>query len=113
MASRTDPAQTTVLQVANGSALASFLGAGIGTFAVGLIVVLNEADIFVAPTLYAPAGGVSGRTTLATIVWLLAWGLLHYFWKAREMAPGRIYALTLLLVGLGVLGTVPPVWRLL
>ena len=98
---------------ANGSAMASFLSGGIGAFAMGAVVLLNEAGIFAAPTLYAPAGGVSGRTTLATIVWLLAWAVLHNRWKAREVAPGRVGAVTLILIALGVLGTFPPVWGLL
>jgi hypothetical protein len=113
MSIRTVSTQTAALPVTNGSAMAAFLGAGIGAFAVGLIVLLNEAGIFVAPTLYEPAGGITGRTTVATIVWLIAWGLLHHRWKAREIAPGRIGAPTLFLVGLGVLGTFPPVWGLL
>jgi hypothetical protein len=93
--------------------MASFLGAGIGAFGMGAIVLLNELGIFAAPSLYAPAGGVTGRTTLATIVWLIAWGVLHARWKARDIAPGRVYAMTLTLIGLGVLGTFPPVWALL
>ena len=97
----------------NGSAMAAFLGGGIGAFAMGAVVLLNEAGIFAAPTLYAPAGGVSGRTTLATIVWLIAWVVLHNRWKAREIAPGRVAAVTLILIALGVLGTFPPVWGLL
>jgi hypothetical protein len=97
----------------NGSAMAAFLGAGIGAFAMGAVVLLNEAGIFAAPTLHAPAGGVSGRTTLATIVWLMAWGVLHNRWRAREIAPGRVGAVTLILIVLGVLGTFPPVWGLL
>ena len=112
MAVRTLPIQTDA-GVANGGAMAAFLGAGIGAFAMGLLVVLNEAAIFVAPTLYGPAGGVSGRTTFAVLAWLIGWGLLHSLWKTREMASGRVYALTLLLVGLGVLGTFPPLWGLL
>ena len=60
----------------NGSAMAALLGGGIGAFAMGAVVLLNEAGLFAAPTLYAPAGGVSGRTTLATIVWLIAWAVL-------------------------------------
>jgi hypothetical protein len=99
--------------VTNGSAVAAFLAAGIGAFALGLVVLLNEAGIFAAPTLYGPAGGVSGRTTLGVIAWLVAWGVLHSRWHGREMASRRIYALTLLLVGLGVLATFPPVWGLL
>ena len=97
----------------NGSAMAAFLGGGIGAFTMGAVVLLNEAGIFAAPTLYGPAGGVSGRTTLATIVWLMAWVVLHNRWKAREIAPGRVEAVTLILIALAVLGTFPPVWGLL
>lgn len=108
---------TTALPMAsrdvNGSAMAAFLAGGIGAFAMGAVVLLNEAGLFAAPALYAPAGGVSGRTTLATIVWLLAWAVLHNSWKAREIAPGRVGAATLSLIALGVLGTFPPVWALL
>ncbi len=97
----------------NGSAMAALLAGGIGAFAIGAVVLLNEAGIFAAPTLYAPAGGVSGRTTLATIVWLASWAVLHHRWKTREVAPGRVSAVTLVLIALGVLGTFPPVWALL
>jgi hypothetical protein len=93
--------------------MAAFLSGGIGAFAMGFVVILNEAGIVAAPTLYGPAGGVSGRTTVATIVWLVAWGLLHHRWKGREMATRRIYPVTLILIGLGILATFPPVWRLL
>ena len=96
----------------NGAALASFLAAGIGAFAMGFLVIVNEAGMFVAPTLYAPAGGLSGRTTFAVVAWLIAWGLLHSRWKNRQIASGRVYAVTLVLVGLGILATFPPVWRL-
>lgn len=97
----------------NGAAMAAYLSAGIGAFAMGLIVVLNEAGVFAAPSLYAPAGGVSGRTTLATVVWLVAWGVLHNRWKARTIDANRILAVTLALIALGVLGTFPPLWPLL
>jgi hypothetical protein len=113
MAITTGPRQPATSRDVNGSAMAAFLGAGIGAFSVGAIVLLNEAGLFAAPTLYAPAGGVSGRTTLATIVWLVAWGVLHARWKGRDISPGRVAALTLILAGLGVLGTCPPVWGLL
>jgi hypothetical protein len=106
------PVSTTSRDV-SGGAMAAFLGAGIGSFAMGATVLLNEAGLFAAPTLYGPAGGVSGRTTLATIVWLMAWAVLHYRWKGREIAPGRVYPVTLILVGLGILATFPPVWQLL
>jgi len=76
------------------------------------VVLLGEAGLFAAPALYAPAGGVSGRTTLATMVWLAAWVLLHVRWRRREIAPGFAAAVTFTLTVLGVLATWPPLWRL-
>jgi multisubunit Na+/H+ antiporter MnhG subunit len=99
--------------VANGAALASFLGAGIGAFAIGFFVILSELGVFRAPTLYAPAGGLSGRTTFAAVVWLIAWGLLHSRWKGRQIDPRKVFAITLVLIGLGIVATFPPVWALL
>ena len=106
-------ALTSHTSAVNGAAMAAYLSAGIGAFAMGLVVVLNEAGVFAAPSVYAPAGGVSGRTTLATIVWLVAWGVLHNRLKARPIDANRILAVTLVLIALGVLGTFPPVWLLL
>jgi hypothetical protein len=100
-------------QVPNGSAMAAFLGAGIGAFAMGAVVLLNEAGLFSAPAVYGPAGGVSGRTTLATVVWLVAWTVLHVRWSGRTVEPQRIGTLTLILIALGVVATFPPVWGLL
>lgn len=94
----------------NGAALAAYLGAGIGAFAMGLFVVLNEAGVFAAPALYDPAGGVTGRTAFAVVTWLVAWAVLHQRWKNREVAAGRVHALTLSLILLGIVLTFPPVW---
>ena len=115
MATRTVPMEPHVVreEAANGSAIAAFVGGSIGAFAMGVVVILNEAGIFAAPTLYGPAGGVSGRTTLATIAWLVGWAVLHHRWKDREIAPRRLYAVALILIGLGIMATFPPVWRLL
>lgn len=99
-------------RVVNGAALAAFLGAAIGAFAMGLLVILNEAGVFAAPALYAPAGGVSGRTTFAALIWLIGWAVLHYRWNGRHIEARRVHALTWLLIGLGVLLTFPPVWGL-
>ena len=100
-------------EVANGAALAAFLAAGIGAFAMGLIVILNEADLFAVPALYAPAGGVSGRTTVAVVIWLVAWAILHHRWRARRLEPRPVHATMAVLLLLGLLLTFPPVWRLL
>jgi hypothetical protein len=105
--------QSITATATNGSAMASALAAGIGAFAMGLVVILNEAGLFAAPTLYGPAGGVTGRTTLATLLWLAAWGVLHARWRGREIEPGRVIGLTVALIVAGILGTFPPLWALL
>jgi len=97
----------------NGAALAAFLAAGIGAFAMGVMVILNEAGLFSAPALYPPAGGVSGRTTFAAVIWLFGWAVLHRRWQGRQLEPGRARVFTLILIGLGVILTFPPVWKLL
>jgi hypothetical protein len=97
----------------NGAALAAFLAAGIGAFATGLIVILNEAGLYAAPTLYGPAGGVSGRTALAAVIWLIAWVVLHRRWKNREVVARWVYTITLTLIGMGIVLSFPPVWKLL
>jgi hypothetical protein len=97
--------------VPNGAAVAAFLAAGIGSFAMGMIAFLNGIDVLPVPTLYDPAGGVSGRTTLALIVWLISWAVLHFRWREREIAPRRISGIIGVLIALGVLGTFPPLWN--
>jgi hypothetical protein len=102
----------TSTRVSNGAALAAVLGAGIGSFAMGVFVLANEAGVFTAPSLYGPAGGLSGRSTFAVIVWLAAWGILHRRWQDRSVSPGPVVVWTLLLVALAVVATFPPVWGL-
>lgn len=97
----------------NGTAMAAFTAAGFGAFAMGLVVALNEAGVLSPPALYGPAGGVSGRTTLAVVLWLVAWALLHRRWRSRQLDSRRIWALMLFLIAVGIAGTFPPLWGLL
>lgn len=96
----------------NGAALAAFLGAGVGAFAMGLMVILNEAGVYSAPALYGPAGGASGRTIFAVLLWLIAWAVLHHRWKNRQMEASRIHMATFALIAVGLLLNFPPVWGL-
>ena len=98
---------------ANGAAMAAVLASGMGSFAMGAFVLLSESGLFAAPALYGPGGGVTGRTTFATAVWLLAWGVLHVRWRSREIAHGPVFRWTVGLVVLAILATFPPLWSLL
>ena len=97
----------------NGGALAAVLAAGVGALAMGLFVIANEAGLFAAPSLYGPTGGLSGRSTFAVVTWLAAWAILHARWSNRTLASTRVLGWALVLVGLGVIMTFPPVWSLL
>jgi hypothetical protein len=103
------PLEETLGDAENGAAIAAFLAAGIGAFAVGLVVILNEAGLFAAPALYAPAGGVTGRTALGTAIWLVAWGGLHALWKDRAIDSRAIVTLGWMLIALGIFFTLPPI----
>jgi hypothetical protein len=94
----------------NGAAAAAFLAAGIGSLAVGLFVLLSESDLFVAPALYAPSGGVSGRTAFAALTWLISWGVLHRRWRDRDVDARLTFLLALGIVALGLVATFPPLW---
>lgn len=97
----------------NGAALAAILAAGVGCFAMGAFVIANAAGWYAAPSLYGPAGGLSGRATFAVVVWLAAWGVLHARWKTRDLSMGAVVGWTLVLVLLSLVLTFPPVWTLL
>ena len=103
----------TVGSAGNGAALAAVLGAGIGSFAMGAFVIASEAGIYAAPSLYGPAGGLSGRSTFAVVVWLVAWAVLHARWRGRAVAAGPVFVWTLLLIALSAVALFPPVWELI
>lgn len=113
MGSRPTVSRAPRVEPPNGQGIAAILAAGVGAFALGLLVLLNEAGIYAAPALYGPAGGISGRTTMATVAWLAAWGVLHYRWKAREIDGRRIFVAAMILIAIGVVATFPPLWRVL
>lgn len=100
----------------DGASLAAVLAAGIGASAMGLFVILHVAGLYSAPGLYGPAGGVSGRTTFALLVWLAVWALLHHRWKAEAPTRDRVRRVTratVTLLALGLVATFPPLWELL
>lgn len=100
--------------IPNGPAAAAFLGGGVGAFAVGLMTTLSEASTAVAGKLnfYAPVGPLSGKTTIAVIIWLIAWAVLGNMWKDKEVDFGRVSLVAFILLVVGILGTFPPFFEL-
>ncbi|MGB6723226.1 MAG: hypothetical protein WBE72_20685 [Terracidiphilus sp.] len=108
-----DPADSA--RMPNGPGAAAVLAAGIGSFAVGLFAVLADQSAWVKNFMIfsKPTGPLSGVTTSAIVVWLVAWAGLHERWWDKDVAMGRIGAIALVLLALGLLLTFPPLADLL
>ena len=98
----------------NGPIAAALVSAGIGCASLGVLVVVAEAFESVSKFLsfYDPAGSLSGKTTVATLAWLLAWPLLHSQLRDREIDMKRAVRWTWILVAVGLVGTFPPFFQL-
>jgi hypothetical protein len=97
----------------NGPAAAAILAAGIGCFALGVLVIVSEAiPMFKsALTLYGPVGPLSGKTIAQVAIYFVAWAGLAYAWRGKSVAFGRVYVAALVLLALGLLGTFPLVYE--
>jgi len=88
---------------------AAIIAAGVGALALGVLTTLASASSRVADWLdWSDAvGPLSGKTTVAVIVWLIAWVILHFVYRARALETRRALVVSLVLIALGVLGTFP------
>jgi hypothetical protein len=96
-----------------GSIAAAIMASAVGAVALGTLVLLNELELFTSPILFEPAGGLSGRSTLAVVVWLLAWVGLNRMWRGKYLDFGQVLRVSLILIGLSLLALLPAVWHLL
>lgn len=96
--------------VPNGPGAAAILAAGIGCFAVGLFATLGDAFPAVGHffNFYNPTGPLSGVTSAAIVVWLVAWYWLSRRWKTATVAITKVNLAAFVLLALGVLLTFPP-----
>ncbi|HET6950756.1 MAG TPA: hypothetical protein VFI47_10290 [Acidimicrobiales bacterium] len=92
-----------------GPIAAAILAGGIGCFALGLLTTLAEASTSIKDWLNwnDDVGPLSGKTTLAVVIWLLAWAVLHAIYRRRPFETRRALIIALVLVALGALGTFP------
>ncbi|MGA2251921.1 MAG: hypothetical protein ABSA39_19465 [Edaphobacter sp.] len=95
----------------NGSGAAAILSAGIGSFALAVLACAGDKLAAVKNSLifYKPTGPLSGVTTTAILIWLVAWGILEWRWRNRTVGVGRISVVALALLGLSLMLTFPPV----
>ena len=102
-------------ETTNGSVAAAMLAAGIGCLVLGLATSLAQGSKAIGNMLnfYDPVGPLGGKTIVAVVVWLVAWGVFAGKWKDQSADFGKVYKVTLILVGLGLLGTFPLFFDLL
>jgi hypothetical protein len=106
------PAESNVdaKMILNGPGAAAVLAAGIGAFALGSIAVAADKSPHVSRALifYRPTGPLSGVSTVAVLLWLGIWALLHNRWSGRNVELSRIVTISLVLLAVGILLTFPP-----
>jgi hypothetical protein len=102
--------QTENLPLTNGPGAAAVLAAGIGATALGVFAVLADTlPAFKKLMIFSsPTGPLSGVTTSAIIVWLLAWAVLEWRWKQKTVAIGPVAIAAFVLLAVGLLLTFPP-----
>lgn len=100
-------------QVAIGVASAAFLSSGIGCLVIGLLTTgaAMSEGLKDALNWWSPAGSLTGKSSLGVIAWLVSWVLLHTLWKDKEMDFGKVFIVTLILIGIGFVLTFPPVFE--
>ena len=96
----------------NGPAAAAILASGIGSALYGLFVLLAESNATAHDlmNLNNDVGPLSGKTTFGVVAWLLVWGVLHALWRAKNVGFARVFTITLVLIGLALVLTFPPVF---
>lgn len=92
-----------------GPVAAAILAAGIGCLALGVFTTLAEVSTGLKDwlTFNDDVGPLAGKTTMAVVVWLIAWVVLHVMYREKPFETRRALAIALVLVALGVLGTFP------
>lgn len=92
-----------------GPVAAAILAAGVGALALGVLTTVAEASEGFKEflTFSEPVGPLSGKTIGAVLIWLVAWVALHLMYRNKAVESRKALTISLVLIGLGVLGTFP------
>lgn len=99
----------------NGPGAAAILAAGIGSAALGIFAFAGDASptILHSFNVWNPTGPLSGVTSSAVVVWLVAWFWLSRRWRNRSVNLARINIAAFAMLVVGLLLTFPPFMDLL
>ena len=97
----------------NGPAMAAILGAALGVLAMGLATFISAAALGAKEwfEFQKRVGPLSGKTTMACIAWLLAWGVLQVVWWKRDVPFLPVAILSAVLFVAGNLLMFPPIFE--
>ncbi|HUA84229.1 MAG TPA: hypothetical protein VMB85_10255 [Bryobacteraceae bacterium] len=95
--------------LSTGSGSAAILAAGIGTFVLSILAIAADKVVSIKRLMmfHKPTGPLSGVTTSAILVWLVAWAILNARWRGRSVAMARVNTAAFILLGLSLLLTFP------
>jgi hypothetical protein len=98
-----------------GPGAAAILAAGFGALSLGAAALAGDALPALKPllSLWPPSGPLSGVSTLAVVVWLVAWLILGRRWAARDVPLGPVNLAAFAMLAGGLLLTFPPFMDLL
>jgi len=96
-------------RLTNGSGAAAIFGAGVGCFVLAVLAILGDKLALVRGSFvfYKPTGPLSGVTTVAILVWLFTWGILHWRWRKKTVAARYISVMAVALLALSLILTFP------
>ena len=94
----------------NGPGAAALLSAGIGACALAVLSITADrvAGFQRWMVFYKPTGPLSGVTTSAIVIWLIAWGILELRWRNRNLPMNRVSIAAVVLLIVALLLTFPP-----
>lgn len=107
--------QTDVDKIPSGPGAAAILAAGIGSAALGILALAGDASDAINKFLnfYKPTGALSGVSSLAIIIWLIAWFVLARLWGTKTVDVVKINIISFVLLAVGFFLTFPPFMDLL
>jgi prolipoprotein diacylglyceryltransferase len=101
----------------NGPVSAALLAGGIGSAMIGILTLIHETNTnanFVNNMAGSnPVGAPPGESSYGSMAFFLAWAILYFVWKDKEINFTRISSIAVALLMIGLIGTYPPVWHLL
>lgn len=104
--------ENTEISVADRAVGASMIASGVGSFVLGVAIILTEmnADIKTALTWNSGVGPLSGKTGVSVIAFVLSWVILHYAFQRKGITLTNSFIITMVLLVLGLLLTFPPIF---